>query len=151
MLNRSMREPFLTPVEIQHQRLRECDGGYERADVEALLERTVASYEQVWRERERLERRVAELEAEAVSQPRRRLDEAEAEHLELEAEVERLRMIKREMEATYRAFLLAALELLDGREREFVDAPSGGLGNGDVGPQDDGEWMHGVAATEKGD
>ena len=52
----------LTPVEIQHQPLRRSWRGYDRSDVDRLLENTAASYEEVWREREELGARVAELE-----------------------------------------------------------------------------------------
>jgi cell division initiation protein len=58
---------FLTPVEIQHQPLRERRRGYDREDVDKLLEDAAASYEQVWREREELRARVTELEDELAS------------------------------------------------------------------------------------
>jgi cell division initiation protein len=57
----------LTPVEIQHQPLRRRWRGYDRSDVDELLESAAASYEEVWRERDELGARVAELEAELGS------------------------------------------------------------------------------------
>jgi cell division initiation protein len=53
---------FLTPVELQHQHLGRRGRGYDRDDVERLLEHAAASYEQVWRERDELRSRVTELE-----------------------------------------------------------------------------------------
>jgi MFS family permease len=52
----------LTPPEIQHQPLKRRGRGYDRDDVEKLLEHAAASYEQVWRERDELRQRVEELE-----------------------------------------------------------------------------------------
>jgi DivIVA domain-containing protein len=53
----------LTPPEIQYQPLKTRGrGGYDREDVDKLLERVAASYEQVWRERDELRARVSELE-----------------------------------------------------------------------------------------
>lgn len=43
---------FLPPSEIRQQTLKERFGGYDRGDVDRLLEVTVASYEQVWQERD---------------------------------------------------------------------------------------------------
>ena len=58
-----MRPMFLTPPEIQHQKLK--DGrGYDRAAVDQLLEQVTASYEQVWLERDQLRARLGELEGE---------------------------------------------------------------------------------------
>jgi cell division initiation protein len=54
---------FLTPPEIQHQQLK--DGrGYDRAEVDKLLEQVTSSYEQVWFERDELRSRVKGLESE---------------------------------------------------------------------------------------
>jgi cell division initiation protein len=54
---------FVTPPEIQHQALK--DGrGYDRADVDTLLEHVASSYEQVWLERDQLRSRLTELELE---------------------------------------------------------------------------------------
>jgi cell division initiation protein len=57
----------LTPVEIQHQPLKRRWRGYDRGDVDKLLEDAAASYEQVWRERDELDARVTELEAQLNS------------------------------------------------------------------------------------
>ena len=58
----------LTPPEIQYQPLKTRGrGSYDREDVDKLLERVAASYEQVWRERDELRARVSELEAEGGS------------------------------------------------------------------------------------
>jgi cell division initiation protein len=54
---------FLTPPEIQHQKLK--DGrGYDRGEVDQLLENVTSSYEQVWLERDQLRSRVNDLEGE---------------------------------------------------------------------------------------
>lgn len=58
---------YLTPVEIQHQPLRGRGRGYDREDVDKLLEHAAASYEQVWLERDELRARVTELESELDS------------------------------------------------------------------------------------
>lgn len=52
---------FLTPPEIQHQALK-AGRGYDRDDVDRLLEHVTASYEQVWLERDELRSRVTQLE-----------------------------------------------------------------------------------------
>jgi MFS family permease/cell division septum initiation protein DivIVA len=57
----------LTPVEIQHQPLRRAWRGYDRQDVDKLLEHATASFEEVWRQRDELGTRLAELEAELGS------------------------------------------------------------------------------------
>lgn len=57
---------FLTPPEIQHQTLK-TGRGYERGAVDKLLENVVASYEQVWLERDELKARVADLEGELAN------------------------------------------------------------------------------------
>lgn len=53
---------FLSPPEIQHQKLKSRLGNYDREHVDALLENVAASYEQVWHERDAARARVAELE-----------------------------------------------------------------------------------------
>jgi cell division initiation protein len=53
----------LTPPEIQYQPLKARGRGYDREDVDKLLEHVAASYEQVWKERDELRARVAELES----------------------------------------------------------------------------------------
>src|SRR3712207_4222112 len=53
---------FLSPPEIKQQQLRDRKGGYERADLDSLLDNVVGSYQHVWLERDRLQARVAELE-----------------------------------------------------------------------------------------
>ncbi len=60
---------FLTPPEIQHQKLNSRLGNYDRAEVDELLEHVTASYEQVWHERDAARAQVSELE--------RRIDEYE--------------------------------------------------------------------------
>jgi cell division initiation protein len=55
---------FLSPPEIQHQKLKSRLGSYDRDQVDELLENVVASYEQVWRERDKSRDQVAELERE---------------------------------------------------------------------------------------
>jgi cell division initiation protein len=54
---------FLTPPEIQHQTLKE-GRGYDRAEVDKLLEHVTSSYEQVWLERDELRSRLSDLEGE---------------------------------------------------------------------------------------
>jgi cell division initiation protein len=61
-----MRAVFLTPPEIQHQVLK-GGRGYDRADVERLLEHVASSYEQVWLERDELRSRLTELEGELAT------------------------------------------------------------------------------------
>jgi cell division initiation protein len=51
----------LSPAEIQHQTLRGRRGSYRREDVDDLLERVVASYEDVWLERDQLVKHAEEL------------------------------------------------------------------------------------------
>jgi cell division septum initiation protein DivIVA len=58
---------FLSPPEIKQQQLREKKGAYERADVDALLDNVVGSYQHVWLERDRLKARVDELEHEIAN------------------------------------------------------------------------------------
>jgi cell division initiation protein len=58
---------FLSPPEIKQQQLREKRGGYEREDVDALLDNVVGSYQHVWLERDRLQARVDELEREMAN------------------------------------------------------------------------------------
>jgi cell division initiation protein len=54
---------FLTPPEIQHEKLKE-GRGYDRGEVDRLLEQVTSSYEQVWLERDELRARVSDLENE---------------------------------------------------------------------------------------
>jgi cell division initiation protein len=54
---------FLTPPEIQHQKLKE-GRGYDRESVDKLLEEVTSSYEQVWLERDELKSRLNDLEGE---------------------------------------------------------------------------------------
>ena len=58
---------FLSPPEIKQQQLREKKGTYERADVDALIDNVVGSYQHVWLERDRLKARVEELEKEIAN------------------------------------------------------------------------------------
>jgi cell division initiation protein len=53
---------FLSPPEIQHQKLKSRLGSYDREEVDELLENVAASYEQVWHERDAARARVGELE-----------------------------------------------------------------------------------------
>ena len=53
---------FLSPPEIQHQKLKSRLGSYDRENVDELLENVAASYEEVWHERDFARARVAELE-----------------------------------------------------------------------------------------
>jgi len=57
----------IPPAEIREKRLNRRLGGYDRAEVEKLLEDIAASYEQVWRERDQLRARVEQLEKELAS------------------------------------------------------------------------------------
>lgn len=143
---------FLTPVEIQHQKLRVRLGTYDRAAVDRLLENATASYEHVWLERDELQDRVRELEQELASyrdmehalrdslvtaqrtaedlrkESRREaagvlrgarakaqelVGPARAERERLRGEIEHLRQLESELREAHRAFLLAALELLE--------------------------------------
>jgi cell division initiation protein len=58
-----LRAVFLTPPEIQHQNLKPGKG-YDREDVDKLLEHVTSSYEQVWLERDELRSRLQQLESE---------------------------------------------------------------------------------------
>jgi MFS family permease len=60
-------EMQLTPPEIQYQPLKRRGRGYDREEVDKLLEQTAASYEEVWRERDELRARVMELEKDLAS------------------------------------------------------------------------------------
>jgi cell division initiation protein len=55
---------FIAPAEVQHQELKRRLRGYSKDAVDRLLEELSASYEQVWRERDQLRKRVEELEKE---------------------------------------------------------------------------------------
>jgi cell division initiation protein len=55
---------FIPPAEVQDQKLKGRLRGYNKRAVEKLLQDVVASYEQVWQERDRLRARVEELETE---------------------------------------------------------------------------------------
>ena len=55
---------FIAPAEVQDQKLKGRLRGYNRVAVEKLLQDVVASYEQVWRERDQLRDRVETLENE---------------------------------------------------------------------------------------
>lgn len=55
---------FIAPAEVQDQKLRRGLRGFNRRSVEKLLASVVASYEQVWRERDQLGKRVEQLEKE---------------------------------------------------------------------------------------
>jgi DivIVA domain-containing protein len=57
----------LTPHEIRSQSVKRRGRGYDREAVDALLEETAASYEQIWRERDDLRERVTALEEELKS------------------------------------------------------------------------------------
>ncbi|MBA2360213.1 MAG: DivIVA domain-containing protein [Actinobacteria bacterium] len=57
---------FLSPPEIQHQKLKSRLGSYDREDVDELLENVAASYEQVWHERDAARAQVAALEQKLV-------------------------------------------------------------------------------------
>ena len=57
---------FLSPPEIQHQKLKGRLGNYDRAEVDELLEHVAASYDQVWHERDAALAKVAELERRIV-------------------------------------------------------------------------------------
>jgi cell division initiation protein len=56
----------LSPAEIRHAELRRGLFGYKRLTVDELLDETVESFEQVWRERADLADKVEQLEAEIV-------------------------------------------------------------------------------------
>jgi DivIVA domain-containing protein len=55
---------FIAPAEVQDQKLKGRLRGYNKAAVERLLQDVVASYEQVWQERDQLRGRVEALEQE---------------------------------------------------------------------------------------
>ena len=57
---------FLTPPEIEHQTLK-SGRGYEREDVDKLLEHVASSYEQVWLERDELRARLQELDGQLAT------------------------------------------------------------------------------------
>jgi cell division initiation protein len=86
---------FLSPDDVRDQKLKRRMRGYNRDDVEGLLEQVVASYEQVWRERDELRAKVTGLEQELA--PMRESEEhlrntlvtAERSAAEVRAEAER--------------------------------------------------------------
>jgi cell division initiation protein len=53
---------FLSPPEIQQQKLKSRLGSYDRDEVDELLANVAASYERVWHERDGARARVTELE-----------------------------------------------------------------------------------------
>lgn len=53
---------FLSPPEVQHQKLKSRLGSYDREDVDELLFNVATSYEKVWKERDAARAQVAELE-----------------------------------------------------------------------------------------
>jgi cell division initiation protein len=55
-----------TPVELRHVRFKRSLFGYDRAAVDQVVEATVESFEEVWRERADLADKVESLEAEIV-------------------------------------------------------------------------------------
>jgi cell division septum initiation protein DivIVA len=63
-LSKNAQAMFIAPAEVKHQELKRRLHGYNRASVEKLLRDVVASYEQVWRERDQLKDRVDQLEKE---------------------------------------------------------------------------------------
>jgi cell division initiation protein len=146
---------FIAPAEVQEKKLKRRLRGYSREDVERLLDEVVASYDQVWRERDELRTRVEQLEKElaplrdaerhlseslltaerAGAEVRERAEEkaeallqhareqgkeaqraANRQRDELNAEIRRLELVERELQASLRAFLLAGLELVEDRE-----------------------------------
>ncbi len=54
----------IAPAEVQDKKLKRRLRGYDRAGVEKLLNEVVASYAQVWQERDQLRNRVGQLEKE---------------------------------------------------------------------------------------
>src|SRR5918997_267132 len=57
----------LTPVEIRHVRLpKAVIGGYDKVEVDEILDRIAASFEDVWRERADLADKVEQLESDLV-------------------------------------------------------------------------------------
>jgi cell division initiation protein len=146
---------FIAPADVHEKGLKRRLRGYSRDDVERLLRDVVASYEQVWRERDELRTRVEELEQEleplrdaerhlseslltaerAGAEVREKANEQAEELLQqarekgkelqraakrnrdqLEAEIRRLELVERELQASLRAFLLAGLELVEDRD-----------------------------------
>ncbi len=55
---------LIAPAEVQDKKLKRVPRGYSRASVEKLLHEIVASYAQVWQERDQLRTRVGRLERE---------------------------------------------------------------------------------------
>jgi cell division initiation protein len=143
----------LTPVEIRHVQLPRRLFGYDRDEVDGLLEEIAASFETVWRERADLRDEVEELEgeltrhreiegalrstllsaermaddvrgqahreaevivAEARARARDVTSGAESERERIAAEIRRLRSLQADFRADYRAFLLAALDRVEG-------------------------------------
>ena len=92
-----------------------------RGGLAHFTELDVLTQEAVLGRQREAERRLAEAESKAegivtAAQGRasRIVEDAEAERERLEKEVERLRTLQHEIQTSYRAFVLAALELLDG-------------------------------------
>lgn len=126
---------FLTPPEIQHQKLKE-GRGYDRGEVDGLLEQVTSSYEQVWLERDELRSRLSELEnelgtlreqehllsstlvtAQRVADELREEAEREAQRIKLEALAD-LGQAKAEAERELED-LRAEIERSRGQEREL--------------------------------
>jgi cell division initiation protein len=60
----TLEQMFIAPAEVQDQKLQGRLRRYNKGAVEKLLQDVVASYEQVWQERDQLRGRVEELEKE---------------------------------------------------------------------------------------
>jgi cell division initiation protein len=65
-MSNNVHPMFLTPPEIQHQPLK-GGRGYDREEVDKLLEHVASSYEQVWLERDELRSRIDKLEGELAT------------------------------------------------------------------------------------
>jgi cell division initiation protein len=146
---------FLSPADVQDHKLKRRVRGYNKEDVERLLEQVVESYQQVWHERDELRAKVKSLEQElaplleserhlrntlitaeraasdvradaerqaellleeARKKTREQNSSAKRERSRLRAEIRRLELVERELQAGLRAFLLAGLELVEDNE-----------------------------------
>ncbi len=120
-----MSPVFLTPPEIQQQTLK-SGRGYDRDEVDKLLEHVTSSYEQVWLERDELRSRVSELEGELASfrETERLLSETlltaqrAAEEVRTGAERE-AEQLKRERLAEVESAKAAAERVLEGLRAEI--------------------------------
>jgi cell division initiation protein len=118
------RQMFIAPTEVQDQKLKRRLRGYNKGAVEKLLHDVVASYEQVWRERDQLRDQVAELKKELAP-----LREAERHVSDSLVTAERAAAEVRAKAATDAEGLLAQARAKSKAQQRDVKAERGRLKN----------------------